>query len=565
MGQTKHIMQKLLQPVILGLGVGLMMAVVARLFVSGIRYFSDMRQSALELPVFLAGDIRNVTPLFVLMATALLIVWLRRVLDIQRFHGPADSIHAAHRTDNELDVKQGLGSTLVAFLAASGGASVGQYGPLVHFGATMGSYFKTMTRSVVTTDIFIGCGVAGAISAAFNAPLAGIVFALEAVLRPFSLRAVAPIAISSITAAAVGQGFFGLGQVFSISPPAIDMLALLPPVLVSGIAFGLVATMLIFLLRRFSDFSANSGLSVLTLTLAAAFICGCVGIFIPEILGLGTQSVSDMLNGAISAEKMALLLVAKLLMTAMCLGLGLYGGIVSPCLFIGASAGGALAIVFAGYGGGALPQVLMVAGIAAITGPVIGAPIAVVLIILEFTQSYNMAVLAMIAVVMAALVCHIFYGASLFDRQLLDRGIDIHKGRGHLELMETPIAGIVHDDYVALPENADAQSAMRKMREVGQTEAYIVTNGQYIGKLGLIDLLDATPDTAAKTALQSDALSIKGDASLMQAIEAASDFVGESIPVVDRETNQLLGVVSESDLFTAYLNLQDKVLDIEGK
>ena len=272
-----------------------------------------------------------------------------------------------------------------------------------------------------------------------------------------------------------------------------------------------------------------------------------------------------MLNGAISAEKMALLLVAKLLMTAMCLGLGLYGGIVSPCLFIGASAGGALAIVFAGYGGGALPQVLMVAGIAAITGPVIGAPIAVVLIILEFTQSYNMAVLAMIAVVMAALVCHIFYGASLFDRQLLDRGIDIHKGRGHLELMETPISGIVHDDYVALPENADAQSAIRKMREVGQTEAYIVTNGQYIGKLGLIDLLDATPVTVAKTALQIDALSIKGDASLMQAIEAASDFVGESIPVVDRETNQLLGVVSESDLFTAYLNLQDKVLDIEGK
>ena len=189
--------------------------------------------------------------------------------------------------------------------------------------------------------------------------------------------------------------------------------------------------MLIFLLRRFSDFSANSGLSVLTLTLAAAFICGCVGIFIPEILGLGTQSVSDMLNGAISAEKMALLLVSQAADDGHVSGAWpLWRDCVAVCLFIGASAGGALAIVFAGYGGGALPQVLMVAGIAAITGLVIGAPIAVVLIILEFTQSYNMAVLAMIAVVMAALVCHIFYGASLFDRQLLDRGIDIHKGRG---------------------------------------------------------------------------------------------------------------------------------------
>ena len=82
-----------------------------------------------------------------------------------------------HRTDNELDVKQGFASTLAAFISASGGASVGQYGPLVHFGATMGGFIRQITGSKITTDVFIGCGVAGAIAAGFNAPIAGVVFA----------------------------------------------------------------------------------------------------------------------------------------------------------------------------------------------------------------------------------------------------------------------------------------------------------------------------------------------------------------------------------------------------
>ena len=102
-----------------------------------------------------------------------------------RWHGPADSIYAAHRTDNELDVRAGFGSTIAAFISASGGAPVGQYGPLVHFGATMGSFLRQMTGGVLTTDVFIGCGVAGAIAAGFNAPIAGLVFAHEAILRHF--------------------------------------------------------------------------------------------------------------------------------------------------------------------------------------------------------------------------------------------------------------------------------------------------------------------------------------------------------------------------------------------
>ena len=93
------------------------------------------------------------------------ILLVRHFFSIDRWHGPADSIYAAHRTDNELDVKKGFGSTIAAFISAGSGASVGQYGPLVHFGATVGSYVRTLTKGSISADVFIGCGVAGAISA----------------------------------------------------------------------------------------------------------------------------------------------------------------------------------------------------------------------------------------------------------------------------------------------------------------------------------------------------------------------------------------------------------------
>ena len=120
---------------------------------------------------------------------------------IDRWHGPADTIYAAHQQAGTLDVKRGFTSTLAAFFSISGGASVGIYGPLVHFGGTLGAFFRR--RKFIPTiphDIIIGAGVAAAISAGFSSPIAGIVFAHEVVLRHFSMRALTAISLSSVTA-----------------------------------------------------------------------------------------------------------------------------------------------------------------------------------------------------------------------------------------------------------------------------------------------------------------------------------------------------------------------------
>ena len=185
--------------------------------------------------VSIAGKEVSLAPLISLVIGALLILVVRRIFRISRWHGPADSIYAAHRTDNELDIRAGFGSTLAAFISASGGASVGQYGPLVHFGATMGSFIRRVTGGMLSTDVFIGCGVAGAIAAGFNAPIAGVVFAHEAVLRHFSTRSIVPIALASVSAVWFSDWLFGVSNLLLIDAAGLDLSVVLPTALVLGL------------------------------------------------------------------------------------------------------------------------------------------------------------------------------------------------------------------------------------------------------------------------------------------------------------------------------------------
>ena len=179
-------------------------------------------------------------------------------------------------------------------------------------------------------------------------------------------------------------------------------------------------------------------------------------------------------------------------------------------------------------------------------------------------MNYQMALAAMLSVVTASIVSHLLYGHSFFDRQLLDRGIDVAQGRGHIEMMETPVLDIVSDDFVGIGEAEVQAQALEKLVSANHSEAYLLSDhGILLGKLNLQTLLSNEAKQDLFMIADQAPLSIKHDASLQQAIEVASDFVGESIPVVDRATGIMQGVVNEADLFKLYLKLQSRVTDLE--
>jgi CIC family chloride channel protein len=299
------------------------------------------------------------------------------------------------------------------------------------------------------------------------------------------------------------------------------------------------------------------------LLFAGAIITGLVGMVLPQILGLGTGVVLDMLNMEFGLAMLLTILVAKVVMTALCLSMGFYGGIFSPALFIGAAAGASIQKLLASIGIMVSGPVMVVCGMAAVASAVIGAPVSGVLIMLEMTMSYDYALAAMLSVVTAALMSHHIYGHSFFDRQLLDRGIDISQGRGHLEMMEIPVRDLVSDDYVTAHQSDSKSDVVSRMIAHGVSESYLLDNKMFIGKLTLHELLQRPDDIGLTDAADTDAISIKHDASLMQAIEIASTFVGESIPVINRDNGDLLGVVTEGDIFGLYLSTQNRITDLE--
>ena len=183
--------------------VGIIVSGVAQILIIAAQNFFQLLflNPSFSLKINLFGFDLNLIPLIICVPASILVSFLLYISKLPRWFGPADTIYAAHNKAGQLNLKGGFTSTLASLISISGGASVGIYGPLVHFGATISSFLRRLQfMPKIQHDIIIGSGVAAAISAGFGAPIAGIIFAHETVLRHFSLKAITSIALSSITA-----------------------------------------------------------------------------------------------------------------------------------------------------------------------------------------------------------------------------------------------------------------------------------------------------------------------------------------------------------------------------
>ena len=543
---------------------GVLISLVANYFVMTVKWFATLRIFSNS---FFDINGWSFAPILWLFLAVFALDVIRRTFDITRWHGPADAVYACHRTDNELDLKRGIGSTLAALISLCGGAPVGQYGPLVNFGATIGSFVsQSFNVRFFTPEILMGCGVAAAISAGFHAPIAGIIFAHEAVLRHFSLRALVPIAVASATSAAFGNWAFGGSALFSLNVQAPELLPLMPALILSGVAFGLVSLVYMKLIFFFVAIPPKFKVGYLPFALMAAFITGIFGMFFPEVLGLGVDVIHKFITEDFGIWAIITLLGLKIFLTTLCVGFGIFGGVFSPALFIGAATGQFMSNLLGYTALLSTTSILAVSGMAAVAACVVGAPLAVIMIILELTMSYEYAIAALVSTMVAVMISNSLYGHSFFDKQLEQRGIDLSQGRGNLELMLKKVEAIVSQDYLVVSKNEKISSVIKKMSQNNNSEAYCIDKkGKFLGKCKLSEIACAVKNKTISNFLEKEPTSIKLDASILQAIEVASDFVGESIPVISRLDGKLAGVVTEADIFQAYMSTQVKINDLERR
>ena len=505
--------------------------------------------------------------LITLTIAVLIVHQVKKINSNKPFQGIADSIFYAHRPDNEADIKSGILSTFAAFISAGGGASVGQYGPLVHFGATIGSWLKKKLSFNLSLDLYIGGGVAAAISSGFGAPLAGVVFAHEAIMRHYSHKAILSIAIASCVAFGLSTTLWGESLVFPISKVKFDFVTILYVSFIAGPLFGLVAIIfmnsLILFNRLALKFSSNTFLKY---AIAIILLSG-IGHFVPEVMGLGTSGVLSAVSGDLVLYFALIVLLGKIIATSISLGFGFFGGVFSPAILVGASAGAVVAELFVLIGFlDKFEPALVISGMAAVTGAVIGAPICMVVIVMELTSSYTYALASLVGLTLSVSLSHILFGASYFDKQLATRGVDISTGRSGMLLMEKKAADFASNDFIALSGDDIVANATLTMSEKNKNEIIVLDKaGKFIGKIELHALINKDGSEKIKKFADKNCVTIKSDASLQQAMEAAANFVGEAIPIIDRQTNRVVSVITEGAIFEAYLNIQDTVIDMEKR
>jgi len=537
--------------------IGATLAVVSNYFIIGAEYLGKQRETGTLLNLKYGDQSISLSSLLFLWAAAAVVLLIKKGLKVTSWTGPADAIYAAHQPNHPLDIKQGFASTLAAFASAGGGASVGQYGPIVHFGATMGVWLKRFISSRLSYEIYLGCGVAAAISAGFNAPIAGVIFAHEAILRRFSVSAIAPITVASISASTLSNLWFPNATAFEIGTAVPGLSEVVPFLMVLAPVFSMVAIAFMMTLRSSSNWAARTKISPTVLLFAGATVCGVVGIWVPQILGLGISSMNQMLAGDYGLTLLTTVLVAKILVTAICLSSGLFGGVFSPALFIGVASGALAGQLLTALGFTDVATVVTLAAMAAVSSAVIGAPLTAVMIVLELTHSYEYAVTAMIAVTLCSLVTNRLFGLSFYDRQLLDRGIDIGRGRDALALSQERVGDIASADIAQASPDTSGDQVYQSLLACGHTEAYVVAEGQLRGKLSIYDAIKASADPVSSTMDVAPAR-LYTDQSLDYAMHKVSQFSGESLPVVDRATGRLCGRLTEGALFQAIIAVQRK-------
>ena len=556
---------------ILGLAIGAVAALAAVLFVDLVALLNDRlfispgRRAEM-------GDAALLVLITILVPAlgGLVVGTVHQLIPERRAQGPADVVRAVQGFDGRISARSGLLSALSSIISLGAGASAGQYGPLAHLGATLGSAIAGIDeRKRWMGNVGIGCGVASAIATAFNAPLAGIIFAHEVILRHYSLRAFAPITVAATMGYMIANAGFERPPLLQIDSVSVAQPAEFAAFALIGIAGAFVAAAFMRTLLLSGRLAQRAPVAPYVRPMLAGAVLGVAAIWIPEVLGIGDHTVRAALAGhELSAGSLLVLLVAKILATALCIGFGFSGGLFGPSLLIGVLFG-ALAGTGAEHLFGEMRSesvVYATCGMVAVTSAFIGGPLTAILIVFELTRNYELATAAMVSVVFSSLVSYRLFGRSFFDLQLKERGFDLSLGRDKVVLQDRPIARYVSREYIAFSPKAPVAEVKRRLLAGAGGEGYVIdVQGRCLGVVTLSALVAREADPAGRDAraadlADADAPRLHADTSVWAAMTCLDGFTGRTLPVVaSGPEERMLGVVFASTLARAYADIHDEV------
>jgi CIC family chloride channel protein len=427
-----------------------------------IKYFQILLWGAQEFPPEYTHALPIYTKLLVpaiggLVVGAIVYFFAREA----KGHGVPEVMQSIALKNGIIRPRVALVKLLASSLCIGSGGSVGREGPVIQIGSaigsTLGQVFRVNPQRLKT---FVACGASGGIAAAFNAPVAGALFSVEIILGDFGVAQFSPIVISSVVATVVSRSIVGNYPAFQVpryelvSPYELVFYAVL------GIAAGLIALLYIKTLYGLENYFDNLKIHDILKTGIGGLAVGGIGIFLPQIFGVGYHTMDSAMHGAMISPFgsnslwafMLLLVFVKILATSLSLGSGGSGGIFAPSLFIGTMAGGAFGELIHKF----FPAITAHSGAYALVGMgalVAGtthAPITAILIIFEMTGDYKIILPLMITCVISTLLTTKLQKESIYTLKLVRRGIDLFQGKEVNVLRSLTVKEVTLEDPVII-------------------------------------------------------------------------------------------------------------------
>ncbi|MCP5442544.1 MAG: chloride channel protein [Chromatiaceae bacterium] len=462
-----------------------------------------------------------------------------------------------------------------AAMAIISGHSVGREGPHVYLGAASGSllgqYLRLPNNCIRT---LVGCGAAAAISASFNTPLAGVIFALELVMMEYTLASFIPVMLAAASANAVSVMVLGSEPAFQIPELHLGTLKEMPLVVLLGVVAGSLSALFVHLLQSLSQLVQKWPFWLRTS--CAGVAVGALATLMPQVMGIGYDTVNSALLGEIGYSVLALLLLFKMLATTASVGMGIPGGMIGPALFMGSILGS----LFAQIANMLLPDAgfdvgfYAVLGMGAMMGASIQAPLAALTAMIELTFSPQIVMPGMLAVVIAGLTASELFGKeSIFSAVLKAAGMDYNADPVTQALRRIGVASVMQRNYARTGAQLSREDA-RDLLEKEPVWLLVYREHEPIALMQAVDLVRYLQDADSELTedMRIDLMVIPGQrfevagvnlqANLQEALEILNRK-GVDALYVERMTvpgiNRIYGVLTRHSVENSYRYQEDRV------
>jgi len=460
--------------------------------------------------------------------------------------------------------------SLASSICIGSGGSVGREGPIVQIGSSFGS---TVGQWLHLTDdwvrTLVACGAAGGISATFNTPIGGVLFALEIILGRFMTPRFGFVVISSVVANVVSRIFLGDRPSFEVVPYSMVSYWEILPYVLLGILGGLTALTFIWVLYKSEDIFEAWHIPGYLKPAIGGIGIGLIGLYSYDLLGVGYgnvqwishMSVDQALIGKISLQALIILLFLKIIATSLTLGSGGSGGIFAPSLFIGAMLGGAFGTVahqiFPSLTAPSGAYALV--GMAAVFAGAARAPITSIIMLFELTWDYQIILPLMVAVVLSTIVARSLSRESIYTQKLVRRGIDIRRLEQTSPMRTITVAKAMTRNFPSVLPTMSVCNLLTRLSKSGHHGFPVVDeDGDFCGMVTLPDVEAAMAKAHPKELTVADivpksVITAYPDQYLHEVLARVGVQDMGKIPVVDRSNpRRLLGILRRQDIIRAY-------------